>query len=67
MLSCVGTPYAVNPDPELRAYAKANDWRIRDFRRRARMRRYALPAAAAAGGLALGMAGGLAAGKLKGR
>ena len=67
MLSCVGTPYAVNPDPELRAYAKANDWRIRDFRRRAHMRRYALPAAAAAGGLALGMAGGLAAGKLRGR
>jgi phosphoserine phosphatase len=67
MLSCVGTAYAVNPDPELRAYAKANDWRIRDFRRRAHMRRYALPAAAAAGGLALGMAGGLAAAKLKGR
>jgi HAD superfamily hydrolase (TIGR01490 family) len=67
MLSCVGTPYAVNPDPELRAYARANDWRIRDFRRRAHMRRYALPAAAAAGGLALGMAGGLAAAKIKGR
>ncbi len=67
MLSCVGNPYAVNPDPELRAYAKANDWRVRDFRRRAHMRRYALPAAAAAGGLALGMAGGMAAARLKGR
>jgi len=67
MLSCVGTPFAVNPDPELRAYAKANDWRIRDFRRRAHMRRYALPAAAAAGGLALGMAGGLAAARIRGR
>lgn len=65
MLSCVGIPFAVNPDPELRAYARANDWRIRDFRRRAHMRRYALPAATAAGGIALGMAGGLAAARLR--
>jgi HAD superfamily hydrolase (TIGR01490 family) len=33
MLSLVGTPYAINPDRKLRAYAKARNWRIRDFRR----------------------------------
>ena len=32
MLSLVGHPCAVNPDGGLRAHAKANGWRIRDYR-----------------------------------
>lgn len=32
MLSSVGHPCAVNPDPELRNHARANGWRIRDYR-----------------------------------
>jgi HAD superfamily hydrolase (TIGR01490 family) len=32
MLSLVGHPCAVNPDSTLRAYAKSNGWRIRDYR-----------------------------------
>jgi HAD superfamily hydrolase (TIGR01490 family) len=41
MLSIVGRPIAVNPDSALRAHARDNDWPIRDFRRRAQMRRAA--------------------------
>ena len=32
MLSLVGHPCAVNPDATLRAHARANGWRIRDYR-----------------------------------
>jgi HAD superfamily hydrolase (TIGR01490 family) len=32
MLSLVGHPCAVNPDSTLRAHAKANGWRVRDYR-----------------------------------
>lgn len=32
MLSLVGHPCAVNPDAALRSHAKANRWRIRDYR-----------------------------------
>ncbi|RNL62266.1 HAD-IB family hydrolase [Nocardioides marmoriginsengisoli] len=32
MLSLVGDPCAVNPDAKLRAHAKAEGWRIRDYR-----------------------------------
>ena len=32
MLSLVGHPCAINPDATLRAHAKANQWRIRDYR-----------------------------------
>ncbi len=32
MLSLVGHPCAVNPDAKLRAHAKANGWRVRDYR-----------------------------------
>ncbi|MDP1877158.1 MAG: HAD-IB family hydrolase [Actinomycetota bacterium] len=60
MLSTVGNPVAVNPDPALRAHARENDWKIRDFRRREQVKRFALPAAAGAGGIALGMAVGYA-------
>lgn len=36
MLSLVGHPCAINPDATLRSYAKANGWRIRDYRNRRR-------------------------------
>ena len=32
MLSLVGHPCAVNPDSTLRSHAKANGWRVRDYR-----------------------------------
>ena len=60
MLSIVGNPCAVNPDSTLRAHAKENDWRIRDFRRRQQVKRVALPAIAGAGGIAVGIAMGYA-------
>lgn len=55
MLSLVGTPVAVNPDATLLAHARENNWQVRDFRRRQHVKEYALPVAAGAGGLALGM------------
>ena len=61
MLSIVGNPVAVNPDPALRAHARDNGWTIRDFRRREQVKRVALPAAAGAGGIAVGVAIGYAA------
>jgi HAD superfamily hydrolase (TIGR01490 family) len=61
MLSIVGNPVAVNPDSTLRAHARDNGWTIRDFRRREQVKRFALPAAAGAGGIAVGMALGYAA------
>jgi HAD superfamily hydrolase (TIGR01490 family) len=64
MLSAVGHPCAVNPDPTLRAHARDHDWPIRDFRRRAQVRQYAAPALAGAGGIALGMTAGYVAGRL---
>jgi phosphoserine phosphatase len=67
MLSIVGNPTAVNPDPELRAHAIANDWRIRDFRRRARIKPYAAPVATGAAGIAVGVASGYVLGQLRGR
>ena len=36
MLSLVGNPCAINPDSELRAYAKQNGWSIQDYRGRRR-------------------------------
>jgi HAD superfamily hydrolase (TIGR01490 family) len=65
LLSMVGMPYAVNPDRRLRAHARANGWRIRDFRRGRRAMRAGLAAAGFAGaiggaavvGMALGRAG----------
>jgi HAD superfamily hydrolase (TIGR01490 family) len=64
MLSLVGHPVAVNPDATLRAHARANDWPIRDFRRRAKARQAAAPALAATAGVSLGVAAGYAIGRL---
>lgn len=67
MLSAVGLPTAVNPDSALRAHAKDNDWRIRDFRRREQFKDAALPVAAGVGGIAIGLAIGYAQGRLSKR
>lgn len=48
MLSLVGHPVAVNPDSELRAYAKEHGWVIRDYRRRRMATRGATVAVATA-------------------
>ncbi len=51
MLSMVGEPCAINPDAKLRAHAKANGWRIRDYRTGRKAARAGLIMAAAAGGV----------------
>ncbi|MFA7324485.1 MAG: HAD-IB family hydrolase [Candidatus Nanopelagicales bacterium] len=64
MLSCVGNPVVVNPDPKLRAHANAHAWPIEDFRARAHMRKISRPSVAAAGGLAAGLTVGYLAARL---
>jgi HAD superfamily hydrolase (TIGR01490 family) len=49
MLSMVGDPCAVNPDARLRAYARQQGWRIRDYRTGRKAARAGLVAAAVAG------------------
>jgi HAD superfamily hydrolase (TIGR01490 family) len=61
MLSLVGHAYAINPDRRLRAYAKAQGWQVRDYRRGRTAARIAVPAAAGVGAAAGGVAAGLAA------
>jgi len=61
MLSFVGNPCAVNPDSELRAYARAQGWTIRDYRRKRMATRVGVPAGVATGavvgvGVGLGVA-----------
>jgi len=60
MLRLVGHPTAVNPDAELRAEARANDWPVHDFRSGRRATLIALPTAAGAGAVAGGIVAGLA-------
>ena len=64
MLSIVGFATAVNPDPDLRAYAKKMDWEVSDFRKRAQLRENALPVATTAGGIAFGLTAGYALGRI---
>lgn len=59
LLSEVGHPTAVNPDSELRAYAKLQNWPIHDYRRQRLVKRYGIPAGATAVAL-LGAGAGLA-------
>ena len=49
MLGLVGDPCAVNPDGRLRAHAKANGWRIRDYRTGRKAAKIGLVGAAMAG------------------
>ena len=60
MLSMVGNPCAINPDARLRAHARAQGWRIRDYRSGRRAARTGLVLAAAAGGVSGALAAGAA-------
>jgi phosphoserine phosphatase len=60
MLSAVGHPSAVNPDADLRDYAKEQGWDVYDFRTGRKVTMVALPAAAGAGALVGGVAAGVA-------
>jgi HAD superfamily hydrolase (TIGR01490 family) len=60
MLELVGHPHAVNPDAELRAEARHNDWPVHDFRSGRKATLIALPTAAGAGALAGGIAAAIA-------
>ncbi len=64
MLSMVGDPVAINPDSRLRAHAKAQGWRIRDYRTGRKAARAGLLAAAVAGAVSGAVAAGIS---LKGR
>ena len=60
MLSLVGHPCAINPDPRLLAHAEEQDWQIRDYRTGRRAARFGLLGAAGAGATAGAVATGLA-------
>lgn len=53
MLSLVGDPCAINPDAKLRAHARAEGWRIRDYRTGRKAARIGLIAGSAASGAAV--------------
>lgn len=56
LLSLVGRPHAVNPDPDLLRHARTHGWPVHDFRRHRTALRVAVPAAVAgavAGAMAL--------------
>jgi HAD superfamily hydrolase (TIGR01490 family) len=60
MLNLVGDPCVVNPDGRLRDHAKANGWRIRDYRTGRKAARLGLVTAAGAGAIAGAAAAGAA-------
>ncbi|WP_131768598.1 HAD family hydrolase [Candidatus Protofrankia californiensis] len=60
MLSLVGHPVAINPDPDLKAVARERDWPIKDFRTARKAARIGVPTAAGMGALAGGVAAGMA-------
>ena len=60
MLSLVGHPCAVNPDARLRAHAKQQGWRIRDYRTGRKAARAGVFAAAVAGAATGAVAAGVA-------
>jgi HAD superfamily hydrolase (TIGR01490 family) len=60
MLSLVGNPVAVNPDPDLKAAARDRDWMVKDFRTARKAAKVGIPAAAGVGALAGGVAAGMA-------
>ncbi|MCX6400396.1 MAG: HAD-IB family hydrolase [Propionibacteriales bacterium] len=53
MLSVVGDPCAINPDAKLRAHARAEGWRIRDYRTGRKAARVGLIAGSAGAGAAV--------------
>jgi len=60
MLSLVGDPCVINPDSKLRDHARANGWRIRDYRTGRKAARAGLFAAGLTGAVTGGVAAGLA-------
>ncbi|GGS62781.1 phosphoserine phosphatase [Planobispora rosea] len=60
LLSLVGHPTAINPDAELRDYARASKWEIKDFRTGRKATMVGLPIAAGAGAVAGGVAAAIA-------
>jgi HAD superfamily hydrolase (TIGR01490 family) len=60
MLELVGQPCAVNPDNRLRAHARANGWRIRDYRTGRKAAKVGVPAALGLGAAAGAVSAGLA-------
>jgi HAD superfamily hydrolase (TIGR01490 family) len=60
MLSMVGDPCVVNPDSKLRDHARANGWRIRDYRTGRKAARAGLFAAGVAGAASGSVAAALA-------
>ncbi|WP_307861654.1 HAD family hydrolase [Nocardioides xinjiangensis] len=64
MLSLVGDPCAINPDARLRAHARANGWRVRDYRTGRKAARAGLTGAALAGAVTGAIAAGVS---LRGR
>jgi HAD superfamily hydrolase (TIGR01490 family) len=59
MLSLVGDPCAINPDARLRAHARANGWRVHDYRTGRKAARAGLLGAAAAGAVTGAVAAGV--------
>jgi HAD superfamily hydrolase (TIGR01490 family) len=49
LLSLVGDPVAINPDARLRAHAREQGWRVRDYRTGRKAARFGLVASAVAG------------------
>jgi HAD superfamily hydrolase (TIGR01490 family) len=60
MLSLVGDPCVINPDSKLRDHARAEGWRIRDYRTGRKAARAGLVAAGVSGALAGTVAAGVA-------
>ncbi len=60
MLSLVGDPCVINPDSKLRDHARANGWRIRDYRTGRKAARAGLFAAGVTGAVSGSVAAGLA-------
>ncbi len=60
LLNAVGNPCAINPDARLRDHARANGWRIRDYRTGRKAARAGVFAAAVAGDVAGTVAAGAA-------
>jgi phosphoserine phosphatase len=60
MLSLVGDPIVINPDARLRAHARAQGWRIRDYRTGRKAARAGLVVGAVAGGVSGTVAAALA-------
>ena len=60
MLSMVGDPCVINPDTRLRDHARANGWRVREYRTGRKAARAGLFAAGVAGAAAGSVAAGLA-------